>query len=259
MKLLAPLLAALIGFSSFAARAADDADLDKDDGGDTEISNILSSVGYPELQVVPRASERLRLEARAERGNWFVQHWPVELSGLATMFVGLSSRHNRRDDITTKEKSDADSISAITTAVGAGWLLGGLILGIEKPYANGYRGIAKRKDKDERDALLKERLAEEALERPAKVMRALQYVSLATNFTMSALNIPYSNDKGKVTAGVGAVLAFLPLLFTDHTIEVYDKHIEYKKKIYAPLKTGALQYDPVSHTFTPMTKLVWMF
>jgi hypothetical protein len=113
--------------------------------------------------------------------------------------------------------------------------------------------------KDQRSTLLRERLAEEALERPAKVMRVLQYISLTTNFTMSALNIPYASDKGKITAGLGAVLAFLPLMFNDHAVDVYDKHIEYKKKIYAPLKTGALEYDPVSHTFTPMTKLVWLF
>ncbi|NJL24773.1 MAG: hypothetical protein HC902_06125 [Calothrix sp. SM1_5_4] len=54
-------------------------------------------------------------------------------------------------------------------------------------------------------------------------------------------------------------MAFLPLMFEDHTIAVYDKHLEYKKKIYAPLKTGSFHFDPESKTLTPMTNLVWMF
>ncbi len=44
---------------------------DDEDKTDNEVANILNSMGYPELQVVPRASERLRIEAKEERGNWF--------------------------------------------------------------------------------------------------------------------------------------------------------------------------------------------
>jgi hypothetical protein len=244
---------------SISVRAADDADNEKDDDNDTEVSTILKSVGYPELQVVPRASERLAMESKAERGSWFVEHWPVELSGLFTLYVGNSSRSSRRENLTDKEKADAQTIATVTTTVGAGWLIGGLIMGGQHPYGTAAKAIGPRKGKDERSMLLRERLSEEALERPAKTMRVLQYVSVLTNAGVNALNIPYTNDKGKVTAGLGVILAFLPMMFTDHSIDVYDKHIEYKKKIYAPLETASFHYEAYTKTFTPMTNLIWTF
>lgn len=228
---------------------------------DTEITQILNSVGYPELQVVPRASERLRIEAKAERGNWSYAHWPIELSGLTTLFVGVTAKSNRRNNLTEHEKGNATSLASAATAVGAGWIIGGLILGADKPYADGYRSLSSKADdkKDERGALLRERLAEEALERPARNMRVLQWASVITNAGASALVGNYGNDKGKVIAGVGVLLAFLPIMFNDHAIDVYEKHIEYKKKIYAPIRTGSFHYDPTSKTLTPMQNLVWNF
>jgi len=233
----------------------------KDATSDKEISEILNTVGYPELQVVPRASERLRLEAKAERGSWFYMHWPVQLSGLATLYVGMTAKSQRKDDLSASEKDDAQTVAMVTQAVGASWLIGGLVLGFQHPYSSGMRYITSKKPpgKDDRSMLLRERLAEEALERPARVMRVLEYVSVITNFTATTLNGLYAKEEGWITVGVGAVLAFLPLMFTDHSIQVYDKHIEYKKKIYAPLKTGSLRYDPDSKTFTPMTHLIWAF
>lgn len=252
-------LLALLLFSIHAFGADDDDADEKELSTDTEISNILSSVGYPELQVVPRASERLALEAKAERGSWFVTHWPIELSGLATIYVGSQAGGSRRTNLTDKEDRDARTISTMTTAVGAGWVIGGLILGLQRPYLNGAYAVGKVKGKDERSTLLRERLSEEALERPARTMRTLKWVSVLTNASVNALNIPYTDDKGKVTAGLGVLLSFLPLMFEDHSIDVFDKHMEYKKKIYAPLKSASLHYDAFTKTFTPMSNLIWIF
>lgn len=240
---------------------------DDDDGKDTEISDILNSVGYPELQVVPRASERLRMEAKAERGNWFYAHWPIELSGFATMYVGLSAKSNRRTDLTDHDNQNADGIGAAATAIGASWMIGGLLVGADRPYTSGYRALVAAtptadKDaakKDDRAALLRERLAEEALERPAKTMRVLQWASIISNFAGNAAVLPYSKDKGKVMAGIGMVLSCLPLMFNDRAIDIYDKHIEYKKKIYAPIHASSVNYDPTTKTWTPMENLVWRF
>jgi len=248
----------LLTMSAWAADE-EEKDKEKEDAPDAEISEILSSVGYPELQVVPRASERLNMEAKAERGSWFITHWPIQFSGLVTLYVGNSSKNARRLDLSDKGKADGNTISTTATAIGAGWLLGGLVLGLQKPYTAASRNIQRVKGKDQRAELLKERLAEEALERPAKTMRVLQWVSVITNATMNTLLINYSNDKGKVTAGLGVVFAFLPLMFNDHSINVFEKHVEYKKKIYAPLKTGGMHYDSDSKTFTPTMNLVWNF
>jgi hypothetical protein len=252
MKFLIISVLLLCQLSSLSAFAADDEDKDKD--AENEIANILNSMGYPELQVVPRASERLRMEAKDERGNWFVAHWPIELSGLVTMGVGLTTKN--RDGLNSNDQDDAKMIRSLTTAVGGAWVIGGLILGVQKPYAMGYRKIGKPV-KDERGALMRERLAEEALERPAKTMRVLQHISVATNFVMNGLSAIHADDKGRVVAGVGAVLSFLPYMFEDHQITAYNKHVEYKKKIYTPIKGASLYYDPEFKTVTPMTTLTW--
>lgn len=222
-----------------------------------EISEILDGMGYPELQVVPRASERLRMEARAEKGNWFFAHWPVELSGLATLAVGLTN--SKRDDLSANEKDNQKTVNMLTTGVGVGWIVGGVLLGAQKPYARGMRSVQRSSGKDERSALMRERLAEEALERPAKIMRVLQHVSVATNFTMNALSAVYADDQGQVMAGVAAVLSFLPYMFEDPSIAVHEKHIEYKRKIYTPVKGASLWMDPETKRLTPMTTLAWTF
>ncbi|NJL24774.1 MAG: hypothetical protein HC902_06130 [Calothrix sp. SM1_5_4] len=169
LSLISLLSLALLCASAFANTKAEEKE---ENNSDPEISEILNSVGYPELQVVPRASERLLIEAKAERGSWFIQHWPVELSGLTTLYVGLTSKNNRAQGLTAEQKKDADSINAATTAVGAGWIVGGLILGAQMPYATGMRAIGRTKGKDDRSVLMRERLAEEHLENRARDARS---------------------------------------------------------------------------------------
>jgi hypothetical protein len=215
-------------------------------------------MGYPELQVVPRASERLRLEAKEERGSWFIMHWPLELSGLATLTNGLMANGYKKN-LSDNGDEEFRTINTFTSVVGAGWLIGGLVMGGQKPYARGYRAISGKSAKDERSALLRERLAEESLERPAKVMRVLKHFSVISNFSMNVLTGIYLNDEGKVIAGISAVLSFLPYMFEDHSIVVHDKHIEYKKKIYTPLKGASLHIDSETGKITPLTTLAWTF
>lgn len=238
---------------------AADAEEEKEPADTNEISQILDGMGYPELQVVPRASERLRIEAKAEASQWFIQHWTFELSGLATLGVGLTSNSRQKQDLNDSDKDSAKSLAQGATAVGAGWLVGGVVFGSLRPYRAGMKSISKYPGKDDRATLTRERLAEEALERPAKTIRVLKHFSVWTNFAVNALSVSYLDQQGKITAGVSAILAFLPYMFEDHTIEVHEKHIEYKKKIYAPLKTGSVHYDPETKTLTPMTNLVWLF
>lgn len=232
---------------------------DRDEGSEADIASILASVGYPELQVVPRASERLRMEAREERSYWFLQHWPVQLSGLVTLYVGVSSSGNKRDNLSDKDRQNARSVSTLTSAVGAGWLVGGILLGAMKPYSSGVALISKSKGKDERSELFRERLAEEALERPAKIMRNLQWIAVASDALVNGLSMIYVTDQGKAIAGAGILMSFLPVLFEDHTIDVFNKHVEYKKKIYAPIKSASFSYDPQNRSLIPMTNLVWNF
>ena len=247
------LLLTLFGNAAFAKE-----DDNEEKTNDSEVAQILNSMGYPELQVVPRASERLRLEAKEERGSWFVTHWPIELSGLATLTTGFMADDNQRE-LSSKDQANAKTVNTFTQVVGTAWIAGGLVLGGMKPYGNGYRGLSKGPAKDERAALLRERLAEEALERPARTMRILRHVSVLSNFSMNVLSGVYQNDKGRVIAGVGAVLSFLPYMFEDHSVATYEKHLDYKRKIYTPLKGASVHLDPETGKMTPLTTLTWNF
>ena len=240
-------------------KSQDKADGKSADGDevDTDIGGILDGMGYPELQVVPRASERLRIEAKAESGSWWVMHWPVQLSGLATLGVGLMDSQDT--DLNAEEKDSAENISLIAKAVGAGWLVGGVILGAQRPYSRGQKSVSKINEKSERATLLKERMAEEVLERPARTMRVLQHVSVATNFSVNVLSAMYADKQGTVVAGVAALLSFLPYMFEDHTVSVYNKHTEYKRKIYTPIKGASVYVDPETKKLTPLTTLAWTF
>src|SRR5258708_33900632 len=65
----------------------------------SEISEILDSMGYPELQVVPRATERLAIESKYEDSNVLIMHWPIELAGMFTLLVGVTSNGFLRDNL----------------------------------------------------------------------------------------------------------------------------------------------------------------
>lgn len=249
-------LSLLILFSLFAS-AADKAETHE--ASDKEIRDILNNMGYPELDVVPRASERLKMEAKFENNYWWAAHWPVMLSGAATAWVGLTSSGDRREDLNPENTTRAKNISTVSQGVGVAWFFGGLLFGLQHPYGNGLVAVKKVSGKDERAQLLRERLAEEALERPAKVMRVLQHIAVATNFAANISHLSYVDGEGKVKASIAAVMAFLPYMFEDNSLAVYNKHIEYKKKIFTPIKSASVHVDPVTHDVTPLTTLVWTF
>jgi hypothetical protein len=226
----------------------------------SDITDIVDKLEYPELQVVPRASQRLKIEAAEEDRNWFYAHWTLEVSGLATLATGMTS-DQRRENLNENDVRNAQNFSSITKAIGAGWFVTGLFLGFQQPYRSASKVIAhtSSSEKGERAALLKERLAEEALERPAKTMRVLSWVSVLTNVAANGVMLPFMTDQGRILGGFSLLLSFLPWMFEDHSIEVYDKHIEYKKKIYGPLSSLGVGYDSRGHEAYPTTLLTWNF
>ncbi len=224
-----------------------------------EITDIMNNLSYPELQVVPRASERLKIEAKDEDDWWYAQHWQMEVSGIATFAVGMQAKSNARTSLSDSQKSDEQNVANISQAVGIGWLGAGIALGALRPYRAGVTIISKYTGKDERSTLLRERLAEEALERPARIFTVLKYFSVITNVSLCVLSGTYMDNNGAVTAALGAALGFLPVLFEDRTVEIYEKHIEYKKKIYTPISTGGLIYSPQEKKLIPGAQLAWTF
>jgi hypothetical protein len=90
----------------------------------------------------------------------------------------------------------------------------------------------------------------------------MHFVENAAMTSLAICNIAsawHANESGKITAGVGLLLTFIPYFFEDHSIDVYEKHVEYKKKIYTPLKSAYFSYDGKNKALVPMTGLAWEF
>jgi hypothetical protein len=225
----------------------------------SDIFDVIERLEYPELQVIPRASQRLRIEAEEEDAFWFMTHWPIQVSGLATLYVGSTAKSQEREGLSETQKKDFATTATIGQAVGAGWVVAGVLFGMQRPYRTGLNKIAKYADNSPSSALLKERLAEEALERPARFMRAVRWASVLTNFGINVAMASFMTDQGRLSAGVAATLAFLPLVFDDRTIVVYERHQEYKKKIYGPLTSTGVMYDSYSRSLVPSAMLAWSF
>ncbi len=225
----------------------------------SELRELMDNLDYPELQVVPRASERLAMEAKDEKSSWYVTHWQFEISGLFTALVGFSGSSQARKDLTTDEKDLSSKLGAATGAVGASWFLAGVLLGMRKPYQEGMNNIAKYSGKGSRAAVLRERLAEEAMERPTRLIRPLKWISAFTNFSMNMAMGYYLTDQGRVMAGIAAFLAFLPTMYENHNISVYERHLEYKAKIYGPVTSVLPLYDSQSKKAIPFARLTWTF
>ena len=124
------LLTLLILFSHSALAKKDTDTKSKKDTktkAETEATDILKSLDYPELQVVPRASERIRMEAKAEARNWWYVHWPMQLSAISTIGAGLFASSNQADDLSDVRKEEAKTASSAAIALGSAWLLETLI------------------------------------------------------------------------------------------------------------------------------------
>lgn len=225
-------------------------------------TDILKSLDYPELQVVPKASERLEIEAKAEASNWWYAHWPFQLSALSTIGAGVYSSGQKKEGLTADQEDKAKNASMAAIALGSAWLLETLYVGYMRPYKTGLRDIkkySKGKGKGKRKLLLKERLAEEALEKPARLLNISKYFSVITNLAVSIYLATYLNDRGKTAAGLAAYVSFAPLVFKDRYVENYDKHIEYKKKIYAPVSYIQMRMDTAKNELYPQYSLAWTF
>jgi hypothetical protein len=59
--------------------------------------------------------------------------------------------------------------------------------------------------------------------------------------------------------GLAIGLSFLPWLIDNRIIENWDKHQEYKRKIYAPITKVDFVIDPKSGQATPLLGLQWRF
>lgn len=221
---------------------------------------FLAGLDYPELQVVPKASERLQLEADEEKSSAVGNYWPVQISAIALMLAGTTSAGKYKEDAPTdSQKKENQFASQMGLLMGGIWLGATYYLDHSLSYRRSLPDIRKINGKDKKSLLLKERLSEEALERPAKTAMMINTMSVWSTFVLAV----YINEHSKQTlpsyAGLAMGLSFLPWLIDNRVIENWQKHQEYKRKIYAPVTMINFSVDPSTQTLTPLLGMQWRF
>ncbi|GAB4021396.1 MAG: hypothetical protein Fur0010_24410 [Bdellovibrio sp.] len=204
---------------------------------------LLSSVSiwasdYPELNVAPRASERLKIEAERENNNKLSFQWPFSVSALLTLTAGIM-----QDVDTVSDPNERSPMVGIV--VGGSWLaLNAYLAYGHRGYRSAYEAIKDLPAKTEREQLTKERLAEEEINRMGLMAKRLKYISFATNGAASIylLSNVKKDTKSQVVNGLALAGSFLPLLFTSPWENIATEQQLYKRKIFAPVaSTGLLQ------------------
>ena len=200
---------------------------------------------YPELLVVPKASERLNIEiARSEQNAWS-NHLPLHVASATTLLAGvmaMSDLEEGKDVIAPK----------VAIAVGAGWLATSIWLQTAyNPYRNGAQEVKKIAGTAGglRGQLAAERLAEEHIDQASSLAKKIKWISFVTNAGASAATID-SAKKDSAAQGIamlGVVTSFLPVLFPLNWEKVSRDHHSYKKKVFGPLTlTNGLLLNPVN-------------
>jgi hypothetical protein len=227
----------------------------------------LDQLDYPELNVVPRASERLHSEAAQELPIGWSYYLPMQVSALTTLAAGIAST-----DPSYKQSGYVGII------VGGGFFAASTLLSVlYHPYINADQEVSKLPQGSRREQLARERAAEEAIRSAATLERSLKWISIVGNLATSVYmlaqgngsngytynNIHYDNpNPNYVGQGIqiaAAVMSLAPLIFRNHWGAVADEQEEYRKRIYTPLAHATFYMDPITQKATPGIGLTFKF
>lgn len=218
-------------------------------------SAIAQTYSYPELNVVPRASDRLEMESKWERTHRNKVHLGVQASALTTLIAGLTADVDTRDD--------EDEISSkLAVGVGLGWLAISYAMSRKYyPYTYGAKDLKKIKGNSTRDQLTRERMAEEVINNAAATGKRMKWISFTTNLLANSYLSTTSKSKstGSYVAALGVLMSFTPFIFNYHWEDVATEQDKYKKKIYAPVASTGLLFNPFENKAIPGMTLSMQF
>jgi hypothetical protein len=193
---------------------------------------------YPELSVVPRASERLEMEAANEKNQTWQTHLPFLVPATMTALSGVVlAGAGTKSDVQSTNTS-AQYAPWVGIGVGAAWWAVSLgILNKLNYYSDGLAEVSKLPAKSQREQLLRERRAEEAIQQAGSLVRRLKWISIVSNLGASGYLAVSAKDKSfsLYIAGASAVAAFTPLIFPHRWSRTEMLQRDYKKRIYAPI------------------------
>lgn len=196
-------------------------------------SSFAAEMDYPELMVSPKASERITIEANKEKKSGVIFNLPLQISSAMTLATGVLMLN----DVDKSKDSDEYSPWA-GIGVGGGWLLINAYLNyLHKPYSTAADELKDLPNKTPHEQLIRERLAEEALNKAGSLAYKLNWFASLTNAATSVYMTTKAQKKstGQFFGGLSAVAAFLPLVFEPEWTRVRNEQNTYKKRIYGPL------------------------
>lgn len=199
-------------------------------------------LSYPELEVAPRASERVRLEAVKERrGRWLV-HLPVQTSALLTIVA--ANQAQIKEGRTQVQQEEFDTRKQRATLVGGAWFLTtAAMAALYQPYSHGHKDLKRLSVSSRRDELTRERLAEEILYRPATVAKAMKWLAVGSMTFVNLAMIEDAKENSAAIAGLAVLGSLAPLVFEHVWIANAENHKLYKKRIYGPLSGPVLLHE----------------
>lgn len=213
------------------------------------------SLDYPELNVAPRASERLNALATWEQENFWTSQWTMMGSAVMTLFAAQQhSGKYRNANLTNQEKKDSDLAGKTGLTVGLAWIGLSSFMMYRHPAQQAASAANRMPSKDRRQELTKERYAEESLERMSALQDRLEILSIVSNVAASSYLLSEMHDDNKIYGFAALLGATLPVLFESEYIRQYTKHRESKRKIYSPLVMMS-----VDQNLKPVLALNWSF
>ncbi len=222
------------------------------------VSVSAQGLSYPELSVTPLASKRLQMEAKLEAENKFYVPMEMQLSALTTFVAGVMQMGNV--DLSSDENERSPYAGLL---VGGAWLaINYTLSNLHKPYKRAYKKVSKLPRKNKRARLVRERMAEEEINRIGRLGNKMKWMSFVTN--AGAAGYMFASAKEDTSAKLVNVIAlaasFAPLFFENRWSRVAKEQRRYKKRIYGPVASTALLSVPGSkHRVAPGMMLSMRF
>jgi hypothetical protein len=190
---------------------------------------------YPELQVTPRASERIEREAKLEANSSWARLLQLQIPSILLLTAGTARALQTQGGALSPLESAASSVGI---GIGAAGLIGSTWMAMAyHPMKSAQQDLKGDSTTTPRETLAHERLAEESLNAAARNGRILRWTIGSTTLLSSGLLLyQASGDPALLTtASISLAAGLLPLIFPTRWETVACEQELYKKKIYGPV------------------------
>ncbi len=219
----------------------------------------FKALDYPELQVVPRASERLMIESQKNKDKGIFLLMPYVIPSLFTLSSGAVASGSLKDSLTIEDREIAKTSTNASIGIGVFSLAAAYWYVQADQYGETVGQLRGLKSKDRRTELLKERISEEAFERSNQQFSKAKWIFAVTHFIANASLAGKLQGDSNIIPVVGMLTAWAPIFMSTDYETNYQRQLDYKKRIYVPLTFMDMKYNTQTQAWIPQTSFVWQF